>query len=263
MPGFNNRVEPSYDIAELYRANIVFLRLGVIKESRFDTDGAPSEEGEPNWTNEDTDGQFRGPLYRVQFDEDGKSKTYWIPQLSVRAGRDQSYWPLEDGEQVLVAAVSGDPSQSFIIGAVFQNKYRPPVGWDDPTPDKRPWRETVARMRFADNTMVEYRRSDDKYSPDDARFLAVFLNDSSSFFQYEANPEKRKLTCRNREWLLQLEQFLLETDKTIELRGKKIVIEGDIEFQSGKNKISITKTGIEITGPQITIRDTTSSHGHG
>lgn len=250
-----------YDIAELYRTNKISLRLGNIVESRLDVKGF-SENGQ-NWTNEDEKGNFRGPLYRVQFDEDGKSKTYWIPQLTARAGRDQTYWSFEIGEQVLVAAIGGNSDQSYIIGAVFQNKYRPPIGWDDPTSDRRPWRETVARMRFADNTMVEYRRSDDKYSPDDARFLAVFLNDDSSFFQYEANQEKRKLTCRNKEWQLELEKFLLDSEEVIQLSGKKIVIEGNIEFKSGKNKISMTETGIEITGPQITIRDMVNSHGHG
>lgn len=153
----NNRPEQGYDQAENARQGDVAIRVGKIKECRFDVKEPPPdpEKEKPNWTNVDLQGNYRGSLYRVEF---GDGETYWMPKMALRAGEDQDYWAFEKDEQVLVVCVGGDPMQSYIIGATYQDDYRPPIGIDDKTSDKRPWRETVRRIRFKDGMVEEYDR---------------------------------------------------------------------------------------------------------
>jgi len=177
----NNTENTAWNAAENNRrANLTF-RVGIIVEARFDEKGY-AEEG-ANWTNEDQNHSYRGALYRVEMAD---SKTYWMPMMVLRAGNDQSYWAFEVGEQVAVLCASGDPMQSVIIGALYQNDYRPPIGLDDETSYKRPWRASVKRERFADNTMFEYDR--EKH-----RFTASFLSADDNQFQYQGDSDIRKL----------------------------------------------------------------------
>ncbi len=215
MP-FNNQAEQVINSHELFRRTNAAIRRGIIKECKYKAVGYPGEDV-PNWTNEDESGNYRGPLYRVQFDEDGENKTYWMPQLTLRSGNDSSYWAFEKGEQVIVLCVSGDPMQSFLLMAIPQNAHRPPIGWDDPTSDGRPWRETIKRERFKDQTLFEYRRNDDEFSPCEARFLAAFLGAADSFYQYEAKPDLRKL-------FIHIKEILIELDKTYTCLAEKDII---------------------------------------
>lgn len=154
---FNNQESSGYNHSEASRKGDMAIRIGTIEEVRFDVKGAPKgdDEGKPNWTCEDKQGNFRGAQYRVKF---GDGQTYWMPKLNLRAGNDQEYWAFEKGEQVVVVCVGGDPMQSFLIGSVYQDKFRPPVGIDDKTNDKRPWRETVHRIHYQDGCIWEYDR---------------------------------------------------------------------------------------------------------
>lgn len=151
----NNGEVTAYNSKENDRRGNNAIRLGVIKEARYDQEGHPENTDTAWFSNEDTGGNYRGPLYRVEF---GDHKLYWMPQLFQRAGKDVAFWPYEVGEQVLVLCVSGDPMQSFLLGSVNQDTFRPPVGWDDVTKDKRPWRETVHRLRYEDGRLWEYDR---------------------------------------------------------------------------------------------------------
>lgn len=174
---FNNQEVGGFNHSETSRKGDMAIRVGKIEECRFDTKGAPSEDGKPNWTCEDKNGNFRNALYRVKF---GDGMTYWMPKIALRAGKDQEFWAFEKGEQVLVVCIGGDPMQSYLIGAVYQDSARPPVGEDDKTTDKRPWRETVHRTRYADQHLVEYdrklHRTLEKY-PDGAKYTYWFPDD--------------------------------------------------------------------------------------
>jgi phage baseplate assembly protein V len=156
--GLNNNpfsVGGAFDSKEGERRNSNLIKKGKIVEARYDVKGAPPDPNLPNYTNEDTNKNYRGPLYRVEI---GDHKTYWIPQLERRSGKDQSYWAFEVGEQVIIACPDGDMRQAVVIGALACNDFRPPVGFDDETIDKRPWRETVHRIKYQDGTLVEYDR---------------------------------------------------------------------------------------------------------
>lgn len=165
----------AFDSKEGERRSANQIKKGKIVEARYGVTGAPADPEQPNYTNEDTAKRFRGAFYRVEF---GDHKTYWIPHLERRSGKDQSYWAYEVGEQVLIVCPDGDMRQAVIIGAIPSDAYRPPVGYDDGTTDKRPWRETVHRIRYEDDTLVEYDR--EKH-----RVLIVFADQSKVRIQNE------------------------------------------------------------------------------
>jgi len=207
----NNTEHTAWNAAESNRRIDLLFRIGTIVEAKFEEKGYSEEE--VNWTNEDKNNYFRGPLYRVEMAD---NKTYWMPMLALRAGKDQSYWALEIGEQVAVLAASGDPMQSVIIGALYQDTYRPPVGLDDGTSDKRPWRASVKRERFADNTIFEYDR--EKH-----RFTASFLSAEDNQFQYQGDTSVRKLSVH-------IKEIDIKNDE-----NTKVDADGTIAYKSGGN----------------------------
>lgn len=230
----NNTENTAWNAAEFNRKLDLIFRIGIIVDARFSQKGY-SDENEVNWTNEDQNHAYRGPLYRVKFAD---SQTYWMPMLALRAGRDQSYWAFEVGEQVVVLCASGDPMQSVIIGALYQNDYRPPVGLDDTTSDKRPWRASVKRERFADNTMFEYDR--DKH-----RFTASFLSAENNQFQYQGDSSIRKLTFH-------IKAFHAKTDGNV-----KIDADGTVNIKAGSNINIEAGSTIIIKGGTITAKAST------
>jgi len=156
--GINQKNTPIYVAKENERKTENAIRIGRIKEARYDENqlGQAHPDNELRyWHNKDHNGDYRGALYRVEI---GDHKTYWIPQLYPRSFNDYEYWAYEVDEQVLVLCLSGDPMQSFIIGAVPYDGARPPPGIDDQSHDKRPWRETVHRRCYKDNYLWEYDR---------------------------------------------------------------------------------------------------------
>jgi phage baseplate assembly protein gpV len=168
----NNRPNHNQEVSESKRAEANMIRQGKIMEARYDLnqDGAPPPNNEePYYHNKDAKDQFRGPIYRVEI---GDHELGWIPQLHQRCQGDQEFWAYEVGEQVLVLCDHGDPEQSVIIGALPYDGVRPPVGHDDQSHDKRPWRESVHRIRYMDGMLVEY----DRYLH---RRLAVFQDGST------------------------------------------------------------------------------------
>ncbi len=144
----NFKENTQFDISELNRRLANLFRIGTVEEVRYDKEGKPSDPEVPWFSNEDQNGLYRGPLYRVRMHD---HFTYWIPQLQLRAGEDQSYFAYEKGEQVAVFSLSGDPMQGVIFGALPSDKYRPPVGLDDLSKDLRPWRESIDRKRYKDD----------------------------------------------------------------------------------------------------------------
>lgn len=123
----------------------------------------------------------------AQVDLDGPD-TDWIPWTTSRAGSDRSWWCPEVGEQVLVAAPSGELGNAIIVGCLYQDANPEPADNAD-----------VHRTVYADGTVVEYDRS--------AHRLLADLGDS-----------------------------LVRVDRT------------EVLLQVGDVKISITASGIAITG---------------
>lgn len=196
----NNSENSAYASAEMSRRTEVMLRIGKIVEAKFDDKNKPSE-GKTNWSNIDDSGQYRGPLYRVEFAE--KGKTYWIRSLAQRAGKDSDYWTYEIGEQVMVACVDGNQMNSYILGALYQDSYRPPQGFDDETPDKRPWRSSVRRSRFEDKTLFEYDKEKN-------RLLMQFLGHEKQMLVWNAQEET--LTIKAKTIVFESENIILKND---------------------------------------------------
>ncbi len=82
------------------------------------------------------------PKVRVRISE---LVTAWLPFLTLRAGNDTHWWPIQLEEQVLVVSPSGDLSQGIVIGSVFQNQF-PPGSMS----------EHMIRTDYSDGAIVEY-----------------------------------------------------------------------------------------------------------
>lgn len=97
-----------------------------------------------------------GRVIETDFSEDvpkvqiriGDLTTAWLPMLTQRAGNDVSWWPLEEGEQVLVLSPSGDPAQGVVLGSINQQS-KPSIS---NTAD-------VHRVEYADGAVVMYDRA--------------------------------------------------------------------------------------------------------
>lgn len=73
----------------------------------------------------------------------GELETDFIPWTSIKAGSNHFWWPLEEGEWVVVGAPSGDIAQAVILGSVPTGK-NPGHGAGD-----------TFRMTAADGSYVE------------------------------------------------------------------------------------------------------------
>lgn len=127
----------------------------------------------------------------LQVDLDGP-ESEWIPWTVSRAGGDRSWWAPEVGEQVVVAAPSGDLGGAVVLGSLYQDDYPEPATSLD-----------VHRIIYSDGTIVEYDRA--------AHQLLANLGASK-----------------------------IQASRT------------EIVLQVGSAKISITSSGIAITGGTLT-----------
>lgn len=78
----------------------------------------------------------------------GTMHTDWLPWLTLRAGQDRTWWAPEPDEQVIVLSPGGDTRAGFVLPAGYSEK--------KPAPGKS---AEVARMSFADGTVIEYDRA--------------------------------------------------------------------------------------------------------
>lgn len=90
----------------------------------------------------------------AQVDLDGAA-TDWIPWLTARAGGDRAWWCPEVGEQVVVAAPSGELGNAVILGCMYQDAHPEPGDSTD-----------VQRTVYKDGTVVEYDRQAHQYKID-------------------------------------------------------------------------------------------------
>ncbi len=73
--------------------------------------------------------------------------TAWLPLLSLRAGGDKHWWPVELDEQVLVLSSSGELNQGVVLGSLHQQNFAAPANTTD-----------VHRMTYSDGAVIEYDR---------------------------------------------------------------------------------------------------------
>ncbi len=90
----------------------------------------------------DTDYTQDIPKARVAI---GVLTTTWLPLLSLRAGHDTCWWPVDIDEQVLLLSPSGDLVQGVIIGAIHQTKF--PANADS---------NNIHRCSYSDGAVIEY-----------------------------------------------------------------------------------------------------------
>lgn len=75
----------------------------------------------------------------------GELKTDWLPWLTARAGADKDWWPVTEGEQVLILSPGGDPAQGVVLPAINSDNRA--------APDNR---GHTRRTTFADGTRITY-----------------------------------------------------------------------------------------------------------
>jgi phage baseplate assembly protein V len=74
--------------------------------------------------------------------------TAWLPLLSLRAGSDKHWWPVEVNEQVLVLSPSGELNQGVVLGSLHQQNFAAPASTID-----------VHRVTYSDGAVIEYDRA--------------------------------------------------------------------------------------------------------
>lgn len=87
--------------------------------------------------------------------ETGDLTTDWLPTVFGRAGDDKVWWPLDQGEQVLVLSPSGDSRNGVVIGSTYSDSKAEPS-------------ENLDRMviTFRDGTVILYDRAESLLSVD-------------------------------------------------------------------------------------------------
>lgn len=85
------------------------------------------------------------PKVRVHIDP---LTTAWLPLITLRAGPDKSWWPVDVNEQVIVLSPSGELNQGIVLGSICQQRFPAAGNTSD-----------VHRMTYADGAVIEYDRA--------------------------------------------------------------------------------------------------------
>lgn len=166
----------------------------------------------------------------AQVDMDGPN-TDWIPWVTPRAGGDRTYWCPEVGEQVVVAAPSGELGNAVIIGALFQDAHPEPAASAD-----------IHRTVYADGSVVEYDRA--------AHRLTVNVGSGQVV-----------VVC-NQATVQAAEAVTLDTPET--LCTGNLTVAGNFTMGNSGNTATITGN-VAITGGSLTHngKNVGSTHTHG
>ncbi|QUS59205.1 phage baseplate assembly protein V [Pseudovibrio brasiliensis] len=146
---------------------------------------------------------YKNGKYRVR---SGEILSNWLPMRQMRAGAVRSWEPLHEGEQVVLAAPSGDLAQAAILGSIA-SEAAPAVG------DKPEITKTV----FEDGTVIEH---------DDKNKTTVVKAPSDGSISLQVADSKLTLT-----------------EDTISLKASKIVLEGDVKASGGELTHNDTNVG--------------------
>lgn len=88
---------------------------------------------------------------RVQIEDADAVISWWLPVVHQKTKDDKHYWLPDIGELVLCAFYEDDWDTGFIIGAIYNDKDRPPV-------------QSINKfvIEFKDGTKIEYDRQSHK-----------------------------------------------------------------------------------------------------
>jgi len=85
---------------------------------------------------------------RVAFEDQANLVSYKLPVLVRGSLQNKDYWLPDPGEQVLCLFLPSGNAQGFIIGSLYSNQDKPPMG----SQNKR-------YINFSDGTTIEYDRA--------------------------------------------------------------------------------------------------------
>ncbi len=88
---------------------------------------------------------------RVQIEDADAVVSYWLPVVQQKTQNDKHYWLPDIGELVVCAFYEDDWDTGFVLGAVYNDKDKPPTQ----TRDK-------FVIEFKDGTRIEYDRAEHK-----------------------------------------------------------------------------------------------------
>lgn len=167
----------------------------------------------------------------------GDLVTDWLPIGRKRSGKQRSWNPLDIGEQVVIAAPSGEVSQGVVICSIPQEEY-PDNG------DKLGlWRET-----FDDGTQLEYDQTTHALRADVTGAGSITLHIGGT-----------TLVLRNGQATLVTDDYVVQSPQTT-FTGK-VTVQDQLTFQNG---LSGSKgSGTNNIGGGLTLNNIPmESHGH-
>lgn len=150
--------------------------------------------------NKDPDGMARVRV-RLPWQEDGDT-SYWARSAMPMAGGDRgTYFLPEIGDEVLVAAEQGDPSQLYVLGVLWNGANKPPADNQDGANNTRLLKSRSGHtIRFNDDESspeIEVQLADGKrialdrdgITVDDAKKNVITISSSSSTVTVSAGKE--------------------------------------------------------------------------
>lgn len=229
---------------------MIASRVGTVVEVKFDEKGYPPDYPKTdNWSNEDINGNYRGPLYKVTFQEDREDESFWIPPIVLHASSQYCvHSPFVVGEQVIVLSINGHEMNSYILGALYSDSVRPPVSYDQPTTDGRAW-DSGLIQHYTPDMYAELRLSSNKHVPNNPRFIMKWLG--GYLLKYVIKPSKSL-------FFLFVNKFHLKADKNIVIES-----EGTITIKSKRGIFIDGGYSIVMVADDILIKDKVpDKHGH-
>lgn len=120
-------INTDFEITELKRKLANFVRLGLINS--VDLTQTP-------------------PKVTVKI---GSVITAELDFITLRAGSDKSWWPITEGEQVIVLSPGGNLTNGLVVGSMFQNSIAPST-----------INENIVRIDYSDGAVTEYDKESHK-----------------------------------------------------------------------------------------------------
>lgn len=173
---------------------------------------------------------------RVRVDVDGLL-TDWIPFTASRAGPGVREWSApEPGEQVVLVAPYGDPSQGVVLGSVYQAAHGAPASL-----------KSRYRTEFADGAFIEYDRDGHRYAMDVPAGGSITLHIGGTTLKLEDG--KTTLTTP---------ELVVDSPKST-FTGQ-VTVAGVLTYQAGMNGTGTAAvTGGDVTADGISLK----THKHG
>lgn len=215
-----NLNNPHTNALDSSQKSLIMSRVGTIVEMQCDVKGYPPNYPKTeNWTNEDINGNYRGPLYKVAFQADGEDESFWIPPIVLHASSQHCvHSPFVIGEQVVVLSINGNEMNSYIIGALYHDAARPPISHDQPTSDGRAW-DTGIIQHYTPDMYTELRLSSNKHVPSNPRFLIKWLG--GYLLKFIIKPSKALFVLFVKTLHLKADkQIIIESDGIINIKSK-------------------------------------------